>query len=182
MSPTSPARDSHSPPVPIPPNTSSPIPYFSRPERAPNSRGTSSADPSSATTSVPHPTPPPLASSTRQQPQQRAEAGTSHVPPSPSISAFQQLPPSETSQDRRMHSPSSSSQGDVADTEMENGPSSSQHLGQHQPQNPPQKKKRTRTLTTPHQSAVLHALLAQVCPLSVIAPIPTNTLSDRPIH
>jgi hypothetical protein len=28
---------------------------------------------------------------------------------------------------------------------------------------PPQKKKRTRTLTTPHQSAVLHALLKQVC-------------------
>ena len=27
---------------------------------------------------------------------------------------------------------------------------------------PPVKKKRTRTLTTPHQSAVLHALLAQV--------------------
>ena len=25
------------------------------------------------------------------------------------------------------------------------------------------KKKRTRTLTTPHQAAVLHALLAQVC-------------------
>jgi hypothetical protein len=28
---------------------------------------------------------------------------------------------------------------------------------------PPSAKKRTRTLTTPHQSAVLHALLAQVC-------------------
>ncbi|KAF8190603.1 hypothetical protein K438DRAFT_913029 [Mycena galopus ATCC 62051] len=28
---------------------------------------------------------------------------------------------------------------------------------------PPLRKKRTRTLTTPHQSAVLHALLAQVC-------------------
>jgi hypothetical protein len=27
------------------------------------------------------------------------------------------------------------------------------------------KKKRTRTLTTPHQAAVLHALLAQVCSL-----------------
>ena len=29
-------------------------------------------------------------------------------------------------------------------------------------QPPPAKKKRTRTLTTPHQAAVLHALLAQV--------------------
>ena len=28
------------------------------------------------------------------------------------------------------------------------------------------KKKRTRTLTTPHQAAVLHALLAQVCPVA----------------
>lgn len=30
------------------------------------------------------------------------------------------------------------------------------------PEGPPPKKKRTRTLTTPHQAAVLHALLAQV--------------------
>lgn len=30
------------------------------------------------------------------------------------------------------------------------------------PSQTPAKKKRTRTLTTPHQSAVLHALLAQV--------------------
>lgn len=65
--------------------------------------------------------------------------------------------------ERRMErsSPSvSSSQGDMADNEGEAGPS--QSLQTAQPTNPPPKKKRTRTLTTPHQSAVLHALLAQV--------------------
>ena len=174
MSPSSPVRDSHCPPVPIPSNTSSSLPYSSRPERTPNSRGTSSVDPSSATTPVPHLTSPPLASPTTRQ--QQAEEGTSHAPPSPSASASPQHRLPETSQDRRMHSPSSSSQGDAADTEMESGPSSSQLAGQHQPQGPPPKKKRTRTLTTPHQSAVLHALLAQVRPLSIILSIPINTL------
>ncbi|EPS94839.1 hypothetical protein FOMPIDRAFT_1062989 [Fomitopsis schrenkii] len=53
----------------------------------------------------------------------------------------------------------SSSQGDMADNEGEAGPSQSSATAQ--PTNPPPKKKRTRTLTTPHQSAVLHALLAQ---------------------
>ncbi|KAF9074097.1 hypothetical protein BDP27DRAFT_1317304 [Rhodocollybia butyracea] len=52
-------------------------------------------------------------------------------------------------------SPSSDSQGGMADTEeglrSERSPAPSE----------PPKKKRTRTLTTPHQSAVLHALLAQ---------------------
>ncbi|GBE85995.1 hypothetical protein SCP_0805190 [Sparassis crispa] len=67
--------------------------------------------------------------------------------------------------ERRSHatersSPSaSSSQGDMADTEMEAGPS--QHSEPSEPAQPPPKKKRTRTLTTAHQSAVLHALLAQ---------------------
>lgn len=63
---------------------------------------------------------------------------------------------------RRRGSPSSSSQGDIGDSDMDSGPSSQQdqpsgHTSQQQV-----KKKRTRTLTTPHQSAVLHALLAQV--------------------
>lgn len=53
-----------------------------------------------------------------------------------------------------------SSQGDMADTEMEAGPSRPSETAITPP--PPPKKKRTRTLTTPHQSAVLHALLAQV--------------------
>ena len=177
MSPTSPARDSHSPPLPIPPNTSSSIPYSLRPERTPNSRGTPSVDPSSATTTGPQPTsPPPPSSTILQYQQQQAGAGTLHAPPSPSASASHKRRPSETSQDRRMHSPSSSSQGDAGDTEMESGPSSSQLPGQHQPQDPPQKKKRTRTLTTPHQSAVLHALLAQVCPLSSLHLFQLTTL------
>ena len=65
---------------------------------------------------------------------------------------------------RESHSsPASDSQDDMADNEMDVGrlvdrpeplPSTSA----------PPKKKRTRTLTTPHQSAVLHALLAQVWP------------------
>ena len=164
MSPTSPTRDSHSPPAPISPNTSSSLPYTSRPERTPDSRGTSSVDPSSATTSLPFPASPSPPSSASQPIQQLAEGGTPHAPSSPSVSASPQRRPSDPNQDRRMHSPSSSSQGDAADTEMESGPTSGQFAGQHQPQDPPPKKKRTRTLTTPHQSAVLHALLAQVRP------------------
>ncbi|KAJ3974885.1 hypothetical protein EV361DRAFT_584949 [Lentinula raphanica] len=52
-------------------------------------------------------------------------------------------------------SPSSDSQGGMADTE-----DAEQSRRSPEPSEPP-KKKRTRTLTTPHQSAVLHALLAQ---------------------
>ncbi|KAH9934250.1 uncharacterized protein B0H18DRAFT_548863 [Fomitopsis serialis] len=60
---------------------------------------------------------------------------------------------------RERSSPSaSSSQGDMADNEGEAGPS---QPSQAAPTTSPPKKKRTRTLTTPHQSAVLHALLAQ---------------------
>ncbi|RDX44497.1 hypothetical protein OH76DRAFT_1487080 [Lentinus brumalis] len=70
----------------------------------------------------------------------------------------------ETSSRRRKHersSPSgSSSQGDMADTEMEGG-TSKPSPSESAPDGPPPKKKRTRTLTTPHQAAVLHALLAQ---------------------
>ena len=183
MSPTSPTRDSHSPPVPISSNTSSSLPYTSRPERTPNSRGTSSVDPSSATTSILHPTTPPLSASTSQLFRQQPEPGTSHAPSSPSTSASPQRRPSDSNQDLRMHSPSSSSQGEVADTEMESGPSSGQPIGQNQPQDPPPKKKRTRTLTTPHQSAVLHALLAQVRPIST-NPTYSNyhPFSDRHVH
>ncbi|KAI0668160.1 hypothetical protein C8Q78DRAFT_1071487 [Trametes maxima] len=48
----------------------------------------------------------------------------------------------------------------MADTEMEAGPSKAA-TSESAPEGPPPKKKRTRTLTTPHQAAVLHALLAQ---------------------
>lgn len=56
-------------------------------------------------------------------------------------------------------SPESDSQDDMADNEMEVGKANRQET---LPPSAPPKKKRTRTLTTPHQSAVLHALLAQV--------------------
>ncbi|PPQ97463.1 hypothetical protein CVT26_002811 [Gymnopilus dilepis] len=54
-------------------------------------------------------------------------------------------------------SPSSDSQDDMADNETDSGKG---QTAAPLPPAPP-KKKRTRTLTTPHQSAVLHALLAQ---------------------
>lgn len=73
----------------------------------------------------------------------------------------------ETGHRKRKHSerssPSaSSSQGDMADTEMEGGQSKPSTSEGGAPEGQPPKKKRTRTLTTPHQAAVLHALLAQV--------------------
>ncbi|TFK98115.1 hypothetical protein BDV98DRAFT_585205 [Pterulicium gracile] len=57
----------------------------------------------------------------------------------------------------RQASPSSDSQGGMADTETESPRNDYVHAAGTQPA----KKKRTRTLTTPHQSQVLHALLAQ---------------------
>jgi hypothetical protein len=63
----------------------------------------------------------------------------------------------------RRGSPSSSSQGDMQDSDMDSGPSSQpEQSSGPRTSDQPAKKKRTRTLTTPHQSAVLHALLAQV--------------------
>lgn len=82
-------------------------------------------------------------------------AGTSYLPHTAQMEGKGKEP-----EDPNRSSPSSSSsQGDMADTEMEAGPS---QPTEQPPPPPPPKKKRTRTLTTPHQSAVLHALLAQV--------------------
>ena len=53
----------------------------------------------------------------------------------------------------------SSSQSGMADVETEAERSQQSEIST--PAAAPPKKKRTRTLTTPHQSAVLHALLAQ---------------------
>jgi hypothetical protein len=78
--------------------------------------------------------------------------------------------------------PSSSSQGDMADTEMD-AERSQQVMMSTPPVTVPSKKKRTRTLTTPHQSAVLHALLAQVCKLVFqfkAACQPPDSLAFRP--
>ncbi|KXN92486.1 Homeobox protein OTX1 B [Leucoagaricus sp. SymC.cos] len=61
----------------------------------------------------------------------------------------------EESQERT--SPSSESQ----DPENENSDAKGKEVEQRPPDSAPVKKKRTRTLTTPHQAAVLHALLAQ---------------------
>ncbi|KAG6372433.1 hypothetical protein JVT61DRAFT_7530 [Boletus reticuloceps] len=61
---------------------------------------------------------------------------------------------------RASPSSDSSSQSGMADNETEADPSQlSEHSALHT--SAPPKKKRTRTLTTPHQSAVLHALLAK---------------------
>ena len=56
---------------------------------------------------------------------------------------------------------------------MEGGPSKPS-TSESAPEGAPPKKKRTRTLTTPHQAAVLHALLAQVRP-----PLPITCLDTR---
>ncbi|KAG1761401.1 hypothetical protein EDD22DRAFT_847782 [Suillus occidentalis] len=62
----------------------------------------------------------------------------------------------------------SSSQSGMADNETE-----PEHQSEPSPQSAPApKKKRTRTLTTPHQSAVLHALLAQ-------SRFPTTTMREE---
>ncbi|KDQ51793.1 hypothetical protein JAAARDRAFT_499496 [Jaapia argillacea MUCL 33604] len=62
---------------------------------------------------------------------------------------------------REESSSGSSSQGDMADTEMEGGHGEQAEPSTSTTRAPVPKKKRTRTLTTPHQAAVLHALLAQ---------------------
>ena len=60
---------------------------------------------------------------------------------------------------RSTRSPSPSLISDEEEDELGVASSTEQHTSA--PTDPP-KKKRTRTLTTPHQAAVLHALLAQV--------------------
>lgn len=92
------------------------------------------------------------ASSSRRRP--------SHSPPHQSMAKrLRRESPKIQGQNPRS-SPSSDSQDGMADTEMETARGQiSETLP---PTTAPQKKKRTRTLTTPHQSAVLHALLAQV--------------------
>lgn len=150
MSRPSPGRDSNSPHIALPPNFSlshSP----SRPESTSYSRGqhtTEIRDLSSCAGYIvqatpthspvhPHPMSEPMLHDVAMESPVRDESG-------------------------RRGSPSSSSQGELGDSDMDSGPSSQQDHTTGQTSNQQVKKKRTRTLTTPHQSAVLHALLAQV--------------------
>lgn len=73
--------------------------------------------------------------------------------------------------ERASSSSDSSSQSGMADNETEAERSHQPERSVPQDTAPP-KKKRTRTLTTPHQSAVLHALLAKVRPLLYIFSCP----------
>jgi hypothetical protein len=76
-----------------------------------------------------------------------------------------QTPEERVDRYRGRSSPSDSSQSDRGDHgsegEQNQAPASPTTYEFAEP-----KKKRTRTLTTPHQAAVLHALLAQVCPVA----------------
>lgn len=75
-------------------------------------------------------------------------------------------------------SPSSDSQGGMADTEeAAQSPRSQSDIFISTTGSIPPKKKRTRTLTTPHQSAVLHALLAQVRVLDFVLILRSNETS-----
>ncbi|KAJ7585252.1 hypothetical protein C8J56DRAFT_144842 [Mycena floridula] len=112
---------------------------------------------------------PPSASTSRHD--SIPEQSTSRLPPSPrprtrsrEISPVHSPPMAKRlrrglPRPRTHSSPSADdSQGDLADTE--DGTQSQRSERSPAPSSTP-KKKRTRTLTTPHQSAVLHALLAQ---------------------
>ncbi|KAH0835476.1 hypothetical protein J3R83DRAFT_9141 [Lanmaoa asiatica] len=89
-----------------------------------------------------------------------------HSPPEEDVSTWRptkrrrRSPPADMAAERASSSSDSSSQSGMADNETE--AERSQHSERSAPQvTAPPKKKRTRTLTTPHQSAVLHALLAK---------------------
>lgn len=110
-------------------------------------------------TTVIRPTPTHSSSTPVPQP-----SSTEHRPhPTESLSApmakrLRTEPPPQRLKPVSRSSPSSDSQGGMADTE---DGTRSQHSERSPPPVAAPKKKRTRTLTTPHQSAVLHALLAQ---------------------
>jgi hypothetical protein len=105
--------------------------------------------PASLPTFVHPSTPEPIAGPSRTRPR---EVNTPSE--QPMAKRFRAGPLGTIQSDRS--SPSSDSQGGMADTE-DGG-----HRSERSPApSAPPKKKRTRTLTTPHQSSVLHALLAQ---------------------
>lgn len=157
MSHRPPGRDSNSPPTRIPTNTSSLLQSPSRPEIS--SLSTSSAhDLSSGLVYSP------------QLPQRHSfqsptfeRAMTRTMLREASFESPSRPDMRSDGRGGQRGSPSSSSQGDIQDSDMDSGPSSQpEQSSGPRTSDQPTKKKRTRTLTTPHQSAVLHALLAQV--------------------
>lgn len=111
----------------------------------------------------------PLSSASSASPRTRRRPASSDAPDERMSKRMRRPSPQPKSRSRAS---SSESQGGMADTE-EAEPS--HHSQRTPPPTNPQKKKRTRTLTTPHQSAVLHALLAQVSPTLTSS----NNFSDR---
>ena len=131
--------------------------------RTPPQRPSSRSPPSRTLPSEPHTAPRPSSPS-----HVASQPSTSSAPLRVDTTSAATSSDPETGRRKRKQgdrsSPSaSSSQGDMADTEMEGGQSKASTSEGGIPAGPPPKKKRTRTLTTPHQAAVLHALLAQVC-------------------
>ena len=124
-------------------------------------RQPSTSPPSRAPHSDPQPTPRASSPPRHAAPQPSSSSAAPHIDPAAASSSSEPQSGRRKRKQVERSSPSASSQGDMADTEMEAGPSKAQ-TSESAPEGPPPKKKRTRTLTTPHQAAVLHALLAQV--------------------
>ncbi|KIK58588.1 hypothetical protein GYMLUDRAFT_60624 [Collybiopsis luxurians FD-317 M1] len=143
----SPRSTNNSPPPSGDPHNTSPL----RPST--HEATTSAVEHNSPSTStfVPPSTPEPIAGPSRIRPRE-----TSNPSNQPMAKRLRAEPAGSRQSDRS--SPSSDSQGGMADTE-----DTEQRHGSERspPPSDPPKKKRTRTLTTPHQSAVLHALLAK---------------------
>jgi hypothetical protein len=124
-------------------------------ERSPHQQSGEYTEPITVRLSPPRPELP--ESSRRRQLIRPAEDSTEE----PMAKRIRRMSPEFQSRADSHSSPSSEdSQDDMADNEMDVA-----KLNRPEPlptTSAPPKKKRTRTLTTPHQSAVLHALLAQV--------------------
>jgi hypothetical protein len=82
---------------------------------------------------------------------------SAEVSPEPMAKRIRRASPKARDRPESHSSPASDSQEEMDSGNLGDRP------GPLPPTSAPPKKKRTRTLTTPHQSAVLHALLAQVC-------------------
>ena len=157
---------------PAPPSNSqasSPPPHHDAPEQPPNLHfhsitdhspsilPSSSADPITAVTDLAYP----AVSITSQGSSLLSEED---VISDPKRSSKRSLPTKRTAADMaaaERASPSSESSHSMADNDHEAEQFHQSEMSAEHTDQPP-KKKRTRTLTTPHQSAVLHSLLAKV--------------------